>query len=841
MSKLPIFEIESDLKSAMVNHSRCIVEAPTGSGKSTQIPQMILDHRLVDGQILVLQPRRMAARMLARRVAEERYMQVGQEVGYHIRLDDKSSGQTKIKYITEGILLRYMLSDPKLLHYGAIIFDEFHERHLYGDVSLARVMALQKIERPDLKIIVMSATLDAAQVEPYLAPCAVLKSAGRTYPVDIEYVPPKWVSRDTPIWEVAARAFSESGEKGDALVFMPGAYEIRKTVDELKRLPVARDALILPLHGELPPDDQDRAVGKSSQRKIIVSTNVAETSLTIDGIRLVIDGGLARKARFDTYRGINTLMIEKISRASADQRAGRAGRTAPGRCIRCWTEREHQGRPLQETPEIKRVDLSEIILNLKATGVSDLAALPWFEAPDERALEQAFTLLIDLDALDPETKALTPVGLRMAAFPVHPRYARLLIEAGEWDCVREVALIAALTQGRPVLLPKPSREVKAAREKELGETTISDFIQLMRAWSFADRHQYQTNLCRALGIHAAASRQVKPIVRALLGVAKRQRLSVNEIPASDEAIQRCVLAGFMDHLAVRRDKGTLRCHVIHGRKGNISKDSGIQDAQVFVAAEMKEIGGAKRDVNVTLSLNTAVDEAWLRAKYPQDFTDTSQTYFDSTSRRVVARKEKRFRDLILEEGPGGPPDENEAAVLLAAEVLAGNLVLKKWDKTVEQWIHRVNTLHQACPEWGVPAFTASDHEAVLQQLFFGAFGYKEIKDRPVLPELKKWLPAELVPLIDQYAPERLELPSGRRAKITYNPEGAPTLGARIQDLYGVEKGLSIADGRVDLLIHIQAPNHRPVQMTTDLENFWKNTYPQVKKEMQRKYPKHEWR
>ena len=373
---LPIYDLDEEIVRAVQGNGRLILRAPTGSGKSTQVPQILLDGGALDlGRCIILQPRRLATRMLAKRVAEERGRALGTEVGYQIRLENVSSPETRILFVTEGILLRQMLVNPRLDGVSALIFDEFHERHLFSDVSLARALDLQDAARPDLKIIVMSATLESAQLERYLAPCEVLSSEGRTYPVEIEHM--RHEPRDDPPWELAADAIAENFDQtdGDILVFMPGAYEIQRTIREINHR-VPSGCILLPLHGELPASEQDKAVARSTRRKIIVSTNVAETSLTIDGVTMVVDSGLARVARYDPHRGINTLLIEKISRASAEQRAGRAGRTAPGLCLRLWTQRDHDRRAASELPEIRRLDLAETVLSLRAAGVRDLAHLP---------------------------------------------------------------------------------------------------------------------------------------------------------------------------------------------------------------------------------------------------------------------------------------------------------------------------------------------------------------------------------------------------------------------------------------------------------------------------------
>ena len=832
---LPIHEIRTSFLAATTRCRRIVLTAPTGSGKSTQIPQFLLDARpdpTAVGQSVILQPRRLPARLLAGWVASSRGGKVGEEVGYQIRFDDVTSSRTRIRYVTEGVLLRQMLTDPHLTGISTILFDEFHERHLYGDITLARALQIQESSRPDLLIVVMSATLDVAGVANYLSPCLVLESQGRTFPVQLEYLPRP--VGDLPVWDIAAEELDRRFE-GDALIFMPGAYEINRTVQAVRDRHGSR-FIVLPLHGDLPVTDQDAAVARYAQPKVVVATNVAETSLTIDGVRLVIDSGLARIPRYDPQRGINTLLVEKISRASADQRAGRSGRTAPGVCLRLWTEREHDSRAAQELPEIKRLDLAEVVLTLKASGVVDVKNFRWLEPPDPKALQRAEELLTDLGATDHQSQ-ITSLGRRMLAFPMHPRYARMLLAAAEFGCVRPVALIAALTQGRSLLTRGEGRQVGDARDELLGGETASDFFVLMRAWRYADRNGYDLGRCRKLGIHAQTARQVGPLYEQFIRIAKNEKLDVSERPVTNEAIQKCVLVGFSDHLAHRLDVGTLRCALVHQRRGVLARES-VVTAPLFVATEIAEVQG--RDLTVLLNLCTAIQEDWLRDLFPEDFAATTVVEFDATQRRVTAREQRRFRDLVLAEKLTEAVPRERAAEILAAEVFSGNLKLTTWDDAVEQWILRVNRLRDWMPELNLPGLTHGDRHSLLQQFCLGAVSYKEIKDKPVWSLVKSWLSAQQQKWVDEYTPERIELKSGRRAKVTYSVDGPPKLAARIQDLYDT-KSLMVAGGRVAVCIEVLAPNQRPVQVTENLAGFWRETYPKLKTELQRKYPRHEWR
>lgn len=840
--KLPIYELRDDLAKALKSESRIIIEAPTGSGKSTQVPQIVLDcGNAGPDEVVVLQPRRLAARLLAKRVAFERNEPLGGEVGYQVRMEGAVSEKTQIRYVTEGILLRQFLSDPELRGVSTIIFDEFHERHIYGDITLARALRLQKT-RPDLKIIVMSATLDAGPLREYLAPCRGLKSEGRMFPVDITYAKKRIDFRHHPVWEAAADAFEdaiESGAEGDVLVFMPGGYEISRTVEAIRGRKCARAFAVMPLHGELPAHEQDAAVGECDQRKCVVATNVAETSITIDGIRIVIDSGQARIARYDPNRGIDTLLVERISRASADQRTGRAGRTAPGTCHRLWTEQEHVARPMQELPEILRHDLAEVVLTLKAGGIDDVENFHWLESPDPKSLARTIILLTDLGALDRDGR-LTEVGQKMVSFPMHPRYARMLLAGEEYGCVRQACLIAALTQGRSILQRNKGKQTRGHRDDVLGEDDVSDFKRLMRAWLFADKNGYRADACRKLGVHGGAARQVKPLYERFMRIAEKEGLRVNTRAPLDEDLQKCILLAFSDHVAKRRDAGTLHCEVVHGRSGDLDRDSVVRDSNLVVAAEIREIEGS-RDLNVRLNLCTAISEVWLDELFPEDMEEKIEAVFDPVAKRVVSKEWKSFRGLELHASMKQDVDPDQAAEIIAEEVLAGRLELYKWDEQVEKWIARVNCLAEGCPDYGIPVIDEEARRAMVQEICLGAVCKRDLKDRAVWKTVKAWLSSAQLDMVEKQAPERIKLPSGFNAKVRYEAGLPPVLSATIQKLYDLNETPKIGFGRIPVVVEALAPNQRPQQKTQDMKSFWENSYPLIRKELKGRYPKHEWR
>jgi ATP-dependent helicase HrpB len=839
---LPIDALSDGLVAACGRVRRIVLRAPTGSGKSTRIPQMLLDLGLVEGQIVVLQPRRIAARLLAARIAQERGVRLGGEVGYQIRFERVESAQTRIKFVTEALLLRQMASDPELKGVGAVVFDEFHERNLHSDVALALSRRLQETRRPDLLIMAMSATLDTEAVARWLGSAETLAADGRAFPVDIEYTHlPRNSTR--PIWDAAAeqvrRLLREEAE-GDVLVFMPGSYEIMRTIGAVRNLPESGGVDILPLYGELPPEEQDRAVKPSSGRKVIVATNVAETSLTIPGVRAVVDAGLARIARFDAHRGIDTLLVEPVSQASAEQRAGRAGRTGPGRCIRLWSQTDHEARPLREVPEIRRVDLSETILLLLSSGWGDAATFPWYEKPDDKALLRALSVLGDLGAVDAAGR-LTSIGRRMSVFPAHPRYARMLLAAGELDCVYEVCRIAGLAQGRDILFRKVDDRTENARES-VEQEDGSDFFPRLALLQRAGEMKFDADACDRFGVHGQAARQADQAARQFLRLAEGQGLPVTDRIADPAAVRRCILLGFSDRLAVRLDAGTLRCALVHGRSGELRRESSIRNAKLLVASEVDEIQ-ARGGVTTYLSLATAIEESWLQELFPEDFSTVHQVRYDASQRRVVTRTERRFRDLVLEAKERDDAPSDAASRLLAAEVAAGRLELEKWDGSVDAWIRRVNFLSKHCPELGIPLFDEEARRMVIEEVCAGAVAYRDIRERPVFGVVHGWLTHEQAMALETYCPEKMILPHKKHpARIEYTADGQAEIEATVQELYDFPGSkLRVCQGKVPMVICIQSPARRTQQRTVDLDAFWKGSYEGVKKELKGRYPKHEWR
>jgi len=507
---------------------------------------------------------------------------------------------------------------------------------------------------------------------------------------------------------------------------------------------------------------------------------------------------------------------------------------------------------VQEKPEVQRLDLAEVVLTLKAAGVGDLHSFRWLEHPGDQRLAHAEELLVDLGALkreprtpntQPETPhtEITPLGRRMLAFPLHPRYARMLLAAQELGCVYQACLIAALTQGRDLLVRKIDKHSRDFREDMLGDKAPSDFFHLMRAWNFAVKNDFRLEACKRMGVHAVTARQVGPLFQQFLRIAEREGLDAQPRRVDDELIQKCLLIGFSDRLARRLDGGTLRCELVHDRRGTLARESAVQEAELFVAAEVREVGDHAGDVKTILSLATAVKQEWLEQLFPDDLTRELEVFYDAQAKRVYAEELQRFRGLELANKKVEPPPLDQAAGLLAEQVLAGKLVLHDWDHTVEQWIIRLNCLAKWCPELDLPVIGAEERKALVEQICHGQFSYKDIKDAPVKSIVYGWLNATQKDWLDKHAPERIALRNEKRPKVTYTEDKPPHIACRIQELYGVTETPRIAMGRVPVLVHILTPGMKPVQITQDLAGFWHEHYPRLKSEFQRKYPKHEWR
>lgn len=829
---LPIENIREEVVRAAGAPGFCLLlSAPTGSGKSTRVPLMLQEAGCAErGLIIVVQPRRLAARLLAGYVARQYPCKLGQEVGYVVRFDSCRSAQTRILYMTDGLLERRLTEDPELKGVSAVVFDEVHERRLSGDLCLARTLQLQRGARPDLGVVVMSATLELDKLQGYLPQAQVLRAEGRLFPVSVRYKAPVPV-RDRfgyvnppPVWEQCAAAVRELAEQpdGDILVFLPGAYEIRRTEELLRADGKLRGYDVFPLHGQLSPEAQSAAVERGERPRIIVSTNIAETSLTIEGVRAVVDSGTARESCWDPQRGISTLHIVPISQAQAEQRAGRAGRLGPGRCVRLWSEAEHRRRAPFPAPEVHRADISAAFLNLLAWGcrsLADIKQFPWPDAPTEAETARAWQLLLDLGAAD--TRGLTPTGRRMLGYPLPPVLARLMVAGDEGDCLAECAAVASLLQGEDIALPTGLSD--SLRE----EGDFSDFQAEWRAVQAAARLHYAPDACTKLGIRARAAREVAQAYRQILHAAWEP-----DFAARREAVCAALLLSFPDRVAARNSTANTTARLTGRRGGKLAGETIAKSADIFLAADITEIGG--KGVETRLSRCTVLDAAMLPA------TEDDVAVYDPARKRVLNMHRTLYRDLVLAEKETGDADAAAAAPLLAEQIVRGNLRLEGWDGHVLQWIHRLTCLRAAMPELELPEFGEEDRLVAITMLCEGAVSYKEVAARPVLSILGEWLSDWQKQCLNKYAPKALKLANGREVKLLYREDGTPSFGLKCQLLFGVPETPTIAEGRVKCLVEVLAPNQRPYQTTSDLPSFWRNGYPQMKKDLAGRYPRHDW-
>lgn len=862
-TSLPIWEIHADIVQQLRAGNRLVLVAPTGSGKTTQVPQMLLDAGLAaDKKIVVLQPRRVAARTVAARVAWERKSPLGGEVGYQIRFDDQTSLGTRICYVTEGILLRWLQDDPSLKDVAVIAFDEFHERNLLSDVALALAKELQRTTRPDLKIVVMSATLDAEPVAAYLDNAPILVSEGQSYPVRIHYLDHH---DERPVSDQAADAVERivnSGAEGDILVFMPGVGEINSTIGAIRAARTHEKLALIPLHGELQAEEQDAAFAPNPLRKVVVATNVAETSVTIDGILHVVDSGVARVARYDAERGIGTLFIEPISRASTDQRKGRAGRTAPGDCWRLWTESGQLNRPERNTPEIQRSDLAEVVLLLHSLGIKRAAQFDWLDKPDPQAVERAEKLLVMLGALTdlraPATddvehgSDLTPIGRQMLRLPMHPRYSRMLVEAAKRHCVRGAAMCAALVSGRDLLQRLRRDEKHISEARELFEASQdSDFFTLMRAFQFAKKANFSFETCRRYGLNAQVARQVEQTFDQLVSIAERERLIARETQAegkaqpeaSDDALLRCLMAGFIDQLCMRRDLGSLECDLTERRQGTLMRESVVQNAKLFVAATIREVPGRGSENLTLLGLATAVQREWIEEMFPQHLTATVEHLYDRTHKRVAAVKLVRFVDLVIHHEHQREVVPEASGRTLAEAARRGHFELPLFNHEVKQFIARVNLVCAAMPELEFPPLDEAAITNRLGRAFHGLTLAKEAQAAHVKEEFTKHLAPEQRAWLDELAPLSIAWHDERKLKLLY-PEQAldedgevnsPELQVKIHECFGLKEHPHICEGKVPVKLWLATPDGKRLEHTFNWPAFRANTYPKLKPALQKKF------
>lgn len=843
MLPLPVDAILPDVVAALRRGRSLVVEAPPGAGKTTRIPRAILEAGLAgDGEVVVLEPRRLAARMAARRVAEEMGERPGETVGWQVRFEEVAGPRTRLRYVTEGLLTRRLVAAPTLPGVSAVVLDEFHERHLQGDLALALLRRLQETSRPDLLVVVMSATLDAAPVARYLDAPSV-RSEGRLFEVSVEHLSPADAARDDRLEDRVASAVRRVvGEsQGDVLVFLPGMAEIRRAAQACAPLATRLGLDVLPLHGDLSPEEQDRAVRPGPRRKVVLSTNVAESSVTIDGVTTVIDAGLARVASHSPWSGLPRLEVRRVSRASAAQRAGRAGRTAPGRCLRLYTRHDFDTRPEFDVPEILREDLSETLLAVASLGGPELR---WLDAPPEAAASAARDLLRDLGALDP-AGAVTAMGRRLLRFPLHPRLARLVVEADDRGAGPAGALLAALLAERDV------RERSPDRGRGTPPTGPSDLLELAHLVEQATGPRFDADRVRSLGLSPGGVQAVERSRRQisqLLGRGPSRRPARAE--ESEESLLLATLAAYPDRVGRRRAPGSPEVVLSGGGSARLDEGSVVREAPLLVAIDADErrdrrgpgpAAASGRGGQVLVRIASAATPEMILELFPDALRWEEELSWNAAAERVDAFERMRYRDLLLEETRKPVPDPERAAALLAEQALSRGARAFAEEGEIDRLLARVAFAARAAPESGLSPLSEEDLAAALREACTGLRSFAELREAGLVPALLRRVRPDARALLERLAPERITLGGGRGVRVNYEAgEKPPWVESRLQDFFGAVRGPALAAGRVPLVLHLLAPNQRAVQVTTDLAGFWERHYPALRRELMRRYPRHAW-
>ncbi len=821
VSHLPVFSALDAIVIASASGA-VVVTSPPGSGKTTLIPPALLDAPGLSGQVYLLQPRRLAARAVARRIALLRGSKLGGEVGYQVRFDSCVTDQTRLIVATTGVLLRKMANDLALGGVDAVVLDEFHERTVEMDLTLGMLRRIQQTIRPDLRIIVMSATLAAEPVARLLGNASVIDVPGKIFPVEIRYQRRRSLGElEQQISDAAEEAIAQT--TGHILVFLPGVGEIKRCSDALAPLARRHQLSLMPLYGELPFQDQDRVLEPSEQRKLILSTNIAETSLTIEGVTAVVDSGFARQMQMDADVGLPRLERVSISKASADQRCGRAGRLMPGVCWRLWEPAAHAARPHYEVPEILRTDLSGPVLYLLHWGERDVAAFPWLDPPTDDAIAVSLRQLSWLGAIDAD-RHLTALGQRMVQMPAHPRLARLLLAGAERGVLREAALAAALLSERdPFRVSRGSgpRERVAMRS----HCDIADRVQALEALESGRPSPVD------LPVNIGAAKNLFRAAEQLMRIGEFLK---SPRPADIEvALRQSILDAYSDRLAQLRTGSRDRGIMVGGRGVRIDSQSNVRPDRLFVCVDIEDSSG-----DAKARLVSTVERDWLNADL---IRSADETFFNPSRQQVETRRRIYWDDLLLEESSVANQDPTESATILAqhaAKHLAQ--ILPPDDSAAQVFRRKVQWLALAVPDLQLSLLDEEAIVKLLPALAFDMRSFEELRRADWLRAFQAIVGPQRLSEVHCLAPDHIAVPSGNQIALQYELGKPPVLAVRIQELFGLSETPRIGGGRISVLLHLLGPNYRPQQITDDLASFWKNAYPEVKNELRRRYPKHAW-
>ena len=856
MPLLPLDISWPEIEVALKSHRNLVLVAEPGAGKTTRLPPLLLLSGLIQEsqKILVLEPRRLAARAAALRIADERSWRVGEEVGYQVRFENRTSPTTRLQILTEGLLTRRLQSDPELRDVGAVILDEFHERSQHTDLALGLLFELQELSRPDLRIIVMSATLDADRVAKFLKDCPIIKVPGRTHPIEIHHAA-KPLSLDTGslfLDMVADTVLSViegvKPRKGDVLVFLPGAREIRGVRERIAARADRMGFDCFELHGSLALEDQDRAIRRNAdgaRSKIVLATNIAETSLTIDGVGTVIDSGLARVVRVDAT-GFPRLSVSRISLASATQRAGRSGRQGPGHSYRLWSKLDEASMPAFEQPELLRTDLSEPLLMLLSQGIKDPDGFSWFEKPSTSSLRDAQMLLTDLGFRSrPDSKGatggggeLTLEGREALKLPLPVRLSRLMLEAIKVDAIALGAKLAALLSERDIV--SRSNDLKRLSQ---GESDVLARYHLLESRSNSgevDRNSVRSLLKVTESLEAAARRIDRKNLNPPLPIME----ALAQTDDIDGLALRLLLLAFPDRIAKRRRAKEPDARLVGGRGVKLAPFSTVETAPLFLALDSSEPPGTTGKSDPQITIASRIELEWIKELFAGSVAKSSQIVFDPETLSVQKQTAVSFRDLPLEDAHISRPSSDEAfaPLLKACQDRWETLFLQHED--LAGVFARIAFLRSQIADQVADLLSneslAEAENAFLEEACFGETKLADVLAKPLSEIYLRHLPQNLSHLLNDAAPDFLTVPSGSRIRIHYPENRAPYLEVRIQEIFGLRETPRIAKGRIPIVLHLLGPNYRPMQVTSDLLSFWSSGYKEVRSELRARYPKHSW-
>jgi ATP-dependent helicase HrpB len=806
MDHLPILDILPQIKESLKNHNTVILQAPPGAGKSTALPPALLKEIwLKEQKIIMLEPRRLAARAVASRIAFLLEENVGETAGYRVRFENKISKNTRIEVVTEGILTRMLQHDNTLEGVGLVIFDEFHERSLHADLALALCREIQNVLREDLKILVMSATLDEEKLSSILGNAPVISSQGRQYPVTHKYINPE---PNFSVSAMVAKAVLKAlrDEEGDMLVFLPGAGDIHRCAEIIEA--EASSVYICPLYGDLPQQKQQEAImpDKFGRRKVVLSTSIAETSLTIEGIKIVIDSGYSRVPRFDPNTGLTKLETVRVTKDAADQRAGRAGRLGPGICYRLWTEGSHQHLVPHRKPEILEADLAPMMLELAQWGVNDMKTLSWLTPPPAGAVSQAKDLLMQLDAV--ADNKITLKGKKMLNLPAHPRIAHMLLEGEEQGNIALGTDMAAMLDERDPL------------QREAG-ANLALRIEALRKWRKKEYVQADKNI-------------LERVERAALSWRKNFNISADNSHFAEHQLGKLLSAAYSERIARKIEHARYR--LANGRIAKIQEHDPLA-SELWITAAHLDGGSHEAKIYMAAPLDPA-DLIHLSKK--QDVIS-----WDSAKGILLTRREKRIGSIIMESAPIEDISDEQKIKILCDAVRSEGINILPWTEEIINWKTRILNAKIWRPDEEWPDLsdqhllnTLEDWLSPYLKNIRKREDFKKLELDGILMGLLSW---EQSQRLEKFAPAKIEVPTGSMITLKYHIDGsAPILAVRLQEVFGLLDTPTVNEGRTKVMMHLLSPGYRPVQVTQDLKSFWTTTYSEVRKDLRARYPKHYW-